>query len=97
MSRRIEAYRVACGVLPPGVDHKPWASIASTISLQFIGLRAFFRTAIAALTWLILVGAVGVLLAVVDCFLAGLLADFLVAALVAVAFLRVGIVSFPLR
>jgi hypothetical protein len=34
---------------------------------------------------------------VVGCFLAGLLADFLVAALVAVAFLRVAIVSFSLR
>lgn len=87
---------MACGVLPPGVDHKPWASIASTISLQFIGLRAFLRTAIAALIWLSLVGAVGVLLAVVVCFLAGLLADFLLATLVAVAFFLVTIVSFPL-
>ena len=47
-SRRIAAYRVASGVLPPGDVQSFAVAIASTISLQDMGLRAFFKTAKAA-------------------------------------------------
>ena len=48
VSRRIEAYRVASGVLPPGLDQSPSAVMASTIALQFMGSPASARTWIAA-------------------------------------------------
>ena len=40
----LEAYKVAAGVLPPGLDQYPLASIFSTIALQFSDLRDSFST-----------------------------------------------------
>ena len=49
ISRAILEYKVACGVLPPGVVQYPLAAIASIISLQFIGSPFSTRTFAAAL------------------------------------------------
>jgi hypothetical protein len=49
ISRMIAAYRVASGVLPLGLDHRPLALAASIISLARIGLSASASTFAAAL------------------------------------------------
>jgi hypothetical protein len=42
------AYNVACGVLPPGLVHNPWDSIAVINSRERMGSPDFWRTAAAA-------------------------------------------------
>src|ERR1043165_9720303 len=48
VSRRIAAESVACGILPPGLSHRPCLAIASIISWDRMGLPAFFKTVAAA-------------------------------------------------
>lgn len=79
-SRRIEAYSVASGVLPPGLDQSFRLAIASTIALQFIGSLAAARTRIAVWNWLSFLAALG-LLPLARGFAAGLEAFFVVVAI----------------
>src|SRR5688500_74130 len=84
ISRRMAEYKVACGVLPPGLVHKPFFSIASIISLQAIGSLASARTlaaAFKALSFLGLASLAGFVLAALFG-AAFALADFLGAVLV---------------
>ena len=37
ISRKIAEYSVACGVLPPGLVHNPFAAIGSIIAFVFSG------------------------------------------------------------
>ena len=50
--RSSEAYNVASGVFPPGLDQYPFANIVSTIALQVIGSFASTSTLSAAAIWL---------------------------------------------
>ena len=51
-SRRMAEYKVAWGVLPPGLDQYPLAAITSTIAIVVIGSVVSSRTLTAASSWL---------------------------------------------